>query len=64
MDSILLTILVVILTVGLGVVIYRLDKQNYRIEILEYNNNSLMEILLLLQNGAVIEKIDTGDKEQ
>ena len=64
MNNIVLTILVAILIIALGIVIYRLDKQDYRIKILEYNNNSLMEILLLLQNGAVIEKIDTGDKEQ
>lgn len=59
-----LTIITFILAVVLVITIYALNKQNYRIKRLEYNNNSLMEILLLLQDGAKLERIETGDDEQ
>jgi hypothetical protein len=58
-----LTIITFILAVVLVITIYALNKQNYRIKRLEYNNNSLMEILLLLQDGAKLERIETGDDE-
>lgn len=59
-----LTIITFILAVVLVITIYALNKQNYRIKRLEYNNNSLMEILLLLQDGGKLERIETGDDEQ
>jgi hypothetical protein len=59
-----LAIITFILAVVLVITIYALNKQNYRIKRLEYNNNSLMEILLLLQDGAKLERIETGDDEQ
>jgi hypothetical protein len=64
MNNQTLTIITFILAVVLVITIYALNKQNYRIKRLEYNNNSLMEILLLLQDGAKLERIETGDDEQ
>lgn len=64
MNNQMLTIITFILAVVLVITIYALNKQNYRIKRLEYNNNSLMEILLLLQDGAKLERIETGDDEQ
>lgn len=58
MNNQTLTIITFILAIVLVITIYALNKQNYRIKRLEYNNNSLMEILLLLQDGAKIEKIE------
>lgn len=63
MNNQTLTIITLILSVVLVLTIYALNKQNYRIKRLEHNNNSLLELLLLLQNGAKIEKIETGDDE-
>lgn len=64
MNNQMLTIITFILAVVLVITIYALNKQNYRIKRLEYNNNSLMEILLLLQDGGKLERIETGDDEQ
>ena len=58
-----LTIITLILAIVLVITIYALNKQNYRIKCLEHNSNSLMEILLLLQEGAKIEKIEIEDDE-
>jgi hypothetical protein len=58
-----LTVITFILAIVLVIVIYALNKQKYRIQRLEYNSNALMEILLLLKDGAKIEKIEIGDDE-
>ena len=63
MNNDIQTVIIIILMIALGIVIYFMDKLNYRIKRLEYNNNSLMEILLLLQDGAKIERIETGEDE-
>lgn len=58
-----LELIVIILIVVIVFTIYFIRKLEYRIQRLEYNNNSLMELLLLLQDGAKIERIDTGADE-
>lgn len=54
--------IVFILIAVIVFMIYYIRKLNYRIQRLEYNNNSFMEILLLLQDGEKI-RIETGEEE-
>lgn len=37
-----------------------INKLEKRIETLEYNNNSFMELLFILQNGGKIKNIEKG----
>lgn len=52
----------IIFGVVLLILVYIIKKLEKRIAMLEYNNDSFMEILYLLQNGNKIEKIVRGDE--
>lgn len=43
--------------------LYIINKLEKRIERLEFNNNSFMELLFILQNGGKIERIEKGVDE-
>lgn len=56
-----LFIIFIIMFIIIFILLYMINKLEKRIETLEYNNNSFMELLFILQNGAKIEKIERGD---
>ena len=63
MDTNTLTIVFIIIGIIIFVLLYMINKLEKRVEMLEYNNDSFMEILYLMQQGAKIDRIEKGDGE-
>ena len=56
-----LFIIFIIMFIIIFMLLYIINKLEKRIERLEFNSDNFMQILMLLQNGAKIEKIERGD---
>lgn len=54
---------IIIFGIVIIVLAYKIKKLEEKIETLEYNNDSFMEILLMIKNGAKIEKVEIGDDD-
>ena len=54
---------IIIFGIVIIILAYKIKKLEEKIETLEYNNNSFMEILCMIKNGAKIEKVEIGDDD-
>lgn len=54
---------IIIFGIVIIVLAYKIKKLEEKIETLEYNNDSFMEILYMIKNGAKIEKVEIGDDD-
>lgn len=58
-----LFIIFIIMFIIIFILLYMINKLEKRIERLECNNNSFMELLFILQNGGKIERVEKGVDE-